>query len=275
MKTYPWPGGARCVVTLSIDSDGPCCEMAKGVEPLGVRGHGRYTLKHGLARYADLFARQRLPATFFICGHDAESNPGIVEAIAKAGFEIASHTWLHHPHPLGEEEPDDLKRTHDILTGLTGTAPVGWRYGHKSARTMSLLREMGYRYDSSEKDHDYPYMAVIDGEVRNDFVVLPNNTSSLDDFPFYSVSKTPPSEVLEHWKQEFDATYREGGCFNFLLHPRLGYGSGSPARMRIFDQLIDFMKGYPGVAILPMKDLADWCLENPSLWQANTGAAHV
>ena len=46
-------------------------------------------------------------------------------------------------------------------------------------------------------------------------------------------------------------------------------------RMRIFDQLIDFMKGYPGVAILPMKDLADWCLENPSLWQANTGAAHV
>jgi len=95
---------------------------------------------------------------------------------------------------------------------------------------------------------------------------LPNNTSSLDDFPFYRVSYTPPSEVLAHWIEEFDAIYREGGYFNLTLHPRLGYGSGSPARSAIIQRLIVHIRQYSDVRFMRMIDIADWCLREPARW---------
>ena len=147
--------------------------------------------------------------------------------------------------------------------------PRGWRSpsGHKTVRTLRKLRELGYVYDSSDKDFDLPYLARYDGEERNDYVCLPNNTSSLDDFPFYRVSYTPPSEVLGHWKQEFDAIYAEGGYFNLTVHPRVGYGSGSPARVAIVERLIEYIKPHDGVRFVGMLELAQWCLAQPTEWR--------
>jgi peptidoglycan/xylan/chitin deacetylase (PgdA/CDA1 family) len=42
--------------------------------------------------------------------------------------------------------------------------------------------------------------------------------------------------------QEFDAIYAEGGYFNLTVHPRVGYGSGSPARVAIVEKLIEYIK---------------------------------
>jgi len=155
------------------------------------------------------------------------------------------------------------------LTEITGTAPKGWRSpsGHKTARTLRKLRELGYVYDSSDKDFDLPYLARYDGEEHDDYVCLPNNTSSLDDFPFYRVSYTAPSEVLGHWKQEFDAIYGEGGYFNLTFHPRVGYGSGSPARVAAVEGLIEYAKQHEGVHFVGMLELAQWCLRSPADWR--------
>ena len=69
---------------------------------------------------------------------------------------------------------------------------------------------------------------------RNDkLITLPNNVSSLDDFPFYRVSYTPPSEVLQQWIEEWEAIRAENGFFDLTVHPRVGYGSGSPARVDV------------------------------------------
>jgi peptidoglycan-N-acetylglucosamine deacetylase len=266
---HDWPGGARCVVCLTLDFDGPSLEVGRKQLPLGARSHGRYSAKCGIPRFAAMFARQNVPWTFFVSGYDAEQHPDVVRRVAEGGAEIGAHGYLHEGWDPGEAEPQLLERTHRILAECAGRPPRGWRSpsGHKSARTMRKLQELGYVYDSSDKDFDLPYLARYDGREREDLVILPNNTSSLDDFPFYRVSYTPPSEVLAHWIQEFDAIYAEGGYFNLTVHPRAGYGSGSPARVAAVEGLIEHIKRHEDARFLGMLDLAQWCLARPHAWR--------
>jgi len=178
---------------------------------------------------------------------------------------VAAHGYLHEGWALGDEEKELLTRTHDILAGLLGHAPVGWRSpsGRKTARTMRVLKELGYRYDSSDKDYDLPYMARIDGVRRTDMVEIPNNTYSLDDFPWFKFSMTPASEVLEQWRREFDSLYRENGYFMLTFHPRSGWGSGGPSRAAVIEEMIRYIKQHDGVRFVNLRQLADWCLSNP------------
>ena len=129
---------------------------------------------------------------------------------------------------------------------------------------MRVLKRLGYRYDSSDKDFDLPYMVRIDGQRLDDMVEIPNNTYSLDDFPFFKFSMTPASEVLAHWKQEFDSIYAEHGYFMLTFHPRSGWGSGIPSRAKVIEEMILYIKQHEGVRFVNLRQLADWCLGNQS-----------
>ncbi len=264
----PWPEGAQCLVNITIDYDGLSNETGKKLLPFGRHSHGRYSAKRGVPRFLEIFRKHDITVTFYVPGYDAECFPSSVLAIAEAGHEIGSHGYLHESFDLGEEEPFYLKKTHKILSDLLGKPPVGWRNpgGGKSDQTLRVLRELGYIYDSSEKGSDWPYYPVLAGEQLTDFVNLPDNVSSLDDAPFYRESFTPPSEVLEQWKQEFLLAYQEGGYFDLILHPRMGFGSGGPARAKVLDDLIGYIKSFPSVLFQRQEETARWCLQNPEAW---------
>lgn len=259
-----WPQGVRCVALLTVDFDGPSHEIGRGLRPLGINSWGRYSGRRGVARYLDLFQKHGIPATFFVSGYDAEYYPEVVRGIHERGYEVGAHGYLHESWALGEEETELLERTHRILTDLTGVAPVGWRSpsGRKTARTMRVLNALGYRYDSSDKDYDLPYLARIDGVRRTDMVEFPNNTSVLDDMPLFRFSATPASEVLHLWQREFDSLYAEHGYFILTFHPRSGWGSGIPSRVKVIEEMILYMKRHEGVRFLNLAALADWCLAN-------------
>ncbi|TCU33913.1 polysaccharide deacetylase family protein [Rhizobium azibense] len=263
-----WPNAARCVVAITIDFDGPSLEIGRGRNTLGIYSHGRYSAKCGIPRYLRILEETGIPATFFVPGYDAEQHPQSVREIVGSGHEVAAHGYVHEGWDLGDEEPFFLQKTHEILTDLVGAAPLGWRSpsGHKSARTMRALKRLGYIYDSSDKDRDLPYLAEFGGRVHDNLIILPNNTSSLDDFPFYRVSYTPPSEVLAHWIEEYEAIRAEGGYFNLTLHPRVGYGSGSPARAHIVKELIEYIKESGDAQFVNLAQFADWCLKSPRRW---------
>ncbi|HEM7852757.1 TPA: polysaccharide deacetylase family protein [Burkholderia multivorans] len=268
MNPVNWPNDLRCVIAITIDSDGTANEVGCGIPPVGVRSHGRYSAR-GIERYLELLGKHSIFGTFCTCGFDAEAWPQVFEQVVADGHEIAAHGYQHEMQALGDAEPQLLRQTHEILTSIIGRPPVGFRSpgGIKTALTIRTLLELGYRYDSSEKDFDLPYIGDFEGKPYENFVILPNNTSSLDDFPFYRVSYTPPSEVLAHWKQEFDAIYREGGYFNLTLHPRLGYGSGSPARAAIVGDLIRYIASHDAVGFFRMDQIADWCLASAQQWR--------
>lgn len=262
-RTHDWPGSKRCVATITIDFDGDCREIGRGETPLGKNSHGRYSAKCGIPRYLNLCDELGIKATYFVPGYDAEQHPDLVREIVARGHEVAAHGYLHEGWDPGSQEPELLNKSHDILTPLIGHPPRGWRSpgGSKTEVTMRTLIDLGYVYDSSEKDYDLPFTAHGPADRENKLITLPNNVSSLDDFPFYRVSYTPPSEVLQQWIEEWEAIRAENGFFDLTIHPRVGYGSGSPARVDVVRKLVRHMQESGEVTFCTLEQLADWCIE--------------
>jgi peptidoglycan/xylan/chitin deacetylase (PgdA/CDA1 family) len=280
-RTHAWPGGKRCVAAITIDFDGDCREVGRKETPLGRNSHGRYSAKCGIPRYLDLCDELGIKATYFVPGYDAEKHPDLVREIIARGHEIAAHGYLHEGWDPGDQEPDLLKKSHHILTPLMGKPPRGWRSpgGSKTEVTMRTLIDLGYVYDSSEKDYDVPFTAHGPADRENKLMTLPNNVASLDDYPFYRVSYTPPSEVLEHWIEEWEAIRSENGFFDLTVHPRVGYGSGSPARVDVVRKLVRHMQSSGDVTFCTLEDLADWCIARRGQFvrnwaRENIGEAH-
>lgn len=261
---HTWPNGARCVVAFTVDFDGTGNERGHNFDPVGVRSAGGYSARRGVPRMMEIFERWSIPATFFVPGYDAEHNPELMREIIAAGHEVAAHGYVHESFDVEPEEEERLLRlSHGILTETSGVAPLGWRSpgGKKSSITLRVLRELGCIYDSSDKDFDQPYPAIVDGKQSTEMIELPNNTSSLDDAPLYVGGSLTPMEMLTLWKSEFDTIYNERGYYMLTYHPRSGFGSGIPSRARVIDRLLAYMANFPGVHYTRMADLARWCLD--------------
>jgi peptidoglycan/xylan/chitin deacetylase (PgdA/CDA1 family) len=262
--SHQWPNNARCVVLLTVDCDGTGNEVGQGRAPDGAASVGGYAQRRGIPRLLDIFHHHAVPATFFTVGYDAVQQPEIVRRIVAEGHEVAAHGYLHESWLLDEvEEEALLRKTHGILTGITGVAPLGWRSpgGHKTAGTLAVLRELGYIYDSSDKDFDRPYPAVVRGEPSTRMIEIPNMTSTLDDAYMYGIGAMTPAEILDVFTSEFDALYHGLGYFILTCHARAGRGSGLPARARVIERLIMHIQRYPDVHFSRMDDLARWCLD--------------
>src|SRR5205807_8902461 len=107
-------------------------------------------------RLLDLFAQLNVEATFFILGWVAEHFPALVRDIAKAGHEIACHSYWHRLiYKLTPEEfREDIRLARDVLEQTTGTPVTAFRAPSYSVTKQSLwaldvLREEGFREDSS------------------------------------------------------------------------------------------------------------------------------
>jgi peptidoglycan/xylan/chitin deacetylase (PgdA/CDA1 family) len=258
-----FPDEMRCVVLVGIDFDGPSHEVGRGIAPLGKNSCGRYSARNGVPRHLEMLQKHGVPATFFVPGYDAEHHPDSVIEIDRCGYEVAAHGYLHEAWNLeSAEEEVLLKKTDRILRDLIKKPVLGWRSpsGRKSDTTLGVLKSMGYIYDSSEKDFDLPYRARF-GKGPDDVIIeLPNNAYSLDDFPFYKFSYTPPSEVLAQWCGEFDSIYRSEGFCVLSVHPRSGWGSGTPSHTKVMSDFIAYAKSHDGVQFFDSRTFAKWCL---------------
>ncbi len=95
-------------------------------------------------------------ATFFVLTKVADRYPDLIRMVQDDGHEIASHG---HGHELltnitPDRFEDDVQRSIDILTMLTGTRPIGYRAPAfsivKETRWAGeILQRLGLRYDSS------------------------------------------------------------------------------------------------------------------------------
>src|SRR5262249_8349737 len=131
-----------------------------------------------------------------------------------------------------------------------------------------VLHRLGYRYDSSDKDFDMPYMLGFGTGLS--MVEIPNNTLSLNDYPWYNFSFTPVSEVAAQWRQEFDAIYADRGYFMLTSHPCSGWGSGTPSRVAAIEGLVRYIKEHRDVVFLTVSQLCDWVAARPHAFEEVT-----
>ncbi len=107
-------------------------------------------------RALELLRSLDLTITFFVVGQDAalERNHDAIAALSRAGHEIGNHSFSHEPwmHKYSEAQvADELSRTEEALSALTGMIPVGFRGpGYSLSPTvLRVLSERGYLYDAS------------------------------------------------------------------------------------------------------------------------------
>ncbi len=74
----------------------------------------------------DILDREKVPATFFLIGANAERHPDIVRRMAQAGHAIGNHSWGHprFDQLAADDIRQQLRKTDDLLEKLTGAKPL-------------------------------------------------------------------------------------------------------------------------------------------------------
>jgi peptidoglycan-N-acetylglucosamine deacetylase len=175
-------------VALSVDLDGiECYYRIHGLGPVPPPAR-HLVLRRCLPRFADLFARHDVRATFFVIGADLQDDPegrAILADLARAGHELGNHTHTHRydfTRLPRDQMADEIDRAHDAIAQVAGRAPVGFRApGYAINRqVVELLVERGYTYDSSvfPSPPYYAAKALVMGAMR---LVGRRSASVLDD----------------------------------------------------------------------------------------------
>jgi peptidoglycan/xylan/chitin deacetylase (PgdA/CDA1 family) len=253
LRPAAWPGGARCAVALSFDSDHDTNELREGGESIGRLSQGQYGNRQGVPRILDILGAQGVRATFFVPAVTALLYPDEQRRVAAEGHEIGIHGWIHERNsdlPLAAER-DLQMRSADALERIAGVRPAGirtpsWDF---SPNTLAITKEMGLVYDSSLMADVDCYELVMNGESTG-VVELPVEWIR-DDAVYFNMNRfaalrpyTAPADVFDIFKREFDAAYREGGVFQLTMHPHvIGYRS----RIWILEELIGHIRARDGV----------------------------
>jgi peptidoglycan/xylan/chitin deacetylase (PgdA/CDA1 family) len=269
----------------SYGGEDSACDISRGL----------FSGEVGTPRLLKMFDRYKIPTTWFIPGHSAETFPAQMKEVVAAGHEIGIHGYTHeNPVALSpEQESYILDRSIDIITELSGRRPTGyvapwWEF---SLVTNELLLEKGIKYDHSLMHRDFEPYYVRKGDiwtkidyskhpdtwmkplvrgVETDLVEIPG-TWYLDDLPPMMFIKSAPNShgfvsprhLEETWKDQFDWVYREMdyASFTISIHPDV---SGTPQVLLMLERFIEYIQGHEGAEFMIMDDIAnDFISRNP------------
>ncbi|MFZ5949643.1 MAG: polysaccharide deacetylase family protein, partial [Candidatus Rifleibacteriota bacterium] len=107
----------------------------------------------------EILRKNQARATFFVLGTRAEAYPDLIAQMTRQGHAVGNHTWSHKSlaKSSASEAIDSLKRTSDLISGLTGKPCMIVRppFGHTSQRVKKLIHEQGWHevmWDSDSRD---------------------------------------------------------------------------------------------------------------------------
>jgi peptidoglycan/xylan/chitin deacetylase (PgdA/CDA1 family) len=261
----PWPGGARCAVSLTFDMDADSilhlAHHKRAPDFVTAISMLQYGPRVAMPRILGFFREFGVKQTFFIPAWCIERYPAAVEAALADGHEIAHHSYLHeHPNELTREREEYwLRRAIDVIERFTGARPVGYRAPSYqfSGNTLDLLLQEGFKYDASLMGDDIPYRLT---NGTSSLIELPSHYA-LDDWPQYMYSREfeyrmpikAPAHAMDVFRAEFDAAWRYGGLWIAVWHP---FVSGRLARFEAVADLMEYMAGKGGVWFATLRDIA-------------------
>ena len=264
-----WPGDTRVAVLFSFDVDNETVKGLRTGDPsVGTLSAGQYGSRVALPRVLDLLETEDVPATFFFPAWSLKIAPEQADMILAPGVhEIGVHGWIHESNTAldGETEARLLRQATDAIEEITGTRPVGYRapsWNH-SPNTLSIIRDMGFLYESSLFADDRPYELMQNGEPTG-FVELPVDWI-LDDAPFFNPIGNRymnPRDILQVWIDEFDRAWEEQTMFLLTMHPHV---IGHRSNIVALEGLIQHIKTKEGVWFGTLEDAAIWVREQAGL----------
>jgi len=265
---YAWPEGYQCAVVLSFDVDAESAflfrEPEKATRSLAGLEERRFGPRVGVPRILRLLERHQLKSTFYVPAWTAVNHTEACKSIRDAGHEIGAHGNVHEAldNFTPQQEQEVLEESLRLLNETLGVRPVGYRSPSWDVNlgTPALLKEHGFLYDSSLMGNDIPYWLDT---PQGPLAELPVQWL-LDDAPLYrhvygaTNAIADPARVFGMWRDEFKAMYEENGSFILTCHPWI---SGRASRIALLDELIRYMRSFPGVWFTTCEEVARWHAE--------------
>ncbi len=276
-----WPGGARIAVQFVINyEEGAENSVLNGdpgseaflSEMVGAGSHParamameslyEYGGRAGFWRLHRIFTARRLPVTIFGVAAAMEMNPGGVDAMMEADWEIASHgcRWIDYQNVPEEVEQEHIARAIEIQTRLTGTRPLGWYQGRTSPNTARLVvQEGGFLYDADSYADDLPY---YDRRFGASQLIVPY-TLDANDMKMVALNGfTEGRQFFRYLRDTFDMLRAEGGrMMSVGLHGRI---AGRPARAAAVARFLDHVMAHDDAWVARRIDIArHWLREHP------------
>lgn len=259
-----WPGGARMAVTLSFDPDHETLPLRDGETSPGAMSRGEFGSRVGARRILQLLDEFGIPATFFVPAVSALLHPREIKDYAAAGHEIGAHGWIHERNALldAKDELELTRRSVDVLEQASGRRPAGIRTPSAdfSDATLDILRELGFRYDSSLMADDMPYEILSNGRPTG-IVEVPMEWIR-DDAPYFTMSRygpyrpyTRPRAWAEIMTDEFDSAYADGAVFQLVCHPHI---IGHRSRMAALRGLVEHVRAHENVWFATHGEIAEY-----------------
>jgi peptidoglycan/xylan/chitin deacetylase (PgdA/CDA1 family) len=267
-KPKSWKGGARCAVALSFDSDHETNELRDGGKSIGRMSWGQFGARVGVPRIAALLRKYDVKATFYVPAVAALLYPEEQQALVAEGHEIGIHGWIHELNSVlpYENERELMLRSADTLEKITGKRAVGMRTPSWdfSPGTLAIQKELGLLYDSSLMADEDCYELLLNGEPTG-IVELPVEWIR-DDAVYFIMHRfqslrpyTPPSDVFDIFRREFEAAYEAGGIFQLTMHPHV---ITHRSRIWIVEELIRLAKSKGDCWFATHEDVVRWAKEN-------------
>lgn len=267
-KPKKWKGGARCAVALSFDSDHETNELRDGGKSIGRMSWGQYGARVGIPRVEALLKKYDVKATFYVPAVAAMLYPDEQRRLVAEGHEIGIHGWIHELNSVlpYDNERDLMMRSADMLEKITGKRAVGlrtpsWDF---SPGTLAIEKELGLLYDSSLMADENCYELLLHGEPTG-IVELPVEWIR-DDAVYFMMHRfqslrpyTPPDDVFNIFRREFEAAYEEGGIFQLTMHPHI---ITHRSRIWIVEELIRLAKSKGDCWFATHEDVVRWAREN-------------
>ncbi|MEX0158713.1 MULTISPECIES: polysaccharide deacetylase family protein [unclassified Microbacterium] len=270
------PEGKRFAVVLSPDFDAQSVWTGtfRSTSQTNL-SRGEFGALVGAPRLLETFKNAGITTTWCVPTHTMQTFPDAVAAVVEAGHEIAAHGVYHEYVPKLEKDEERrlLELQLELHSALIGRTPSGYRSPALdiTINTISLLEELGFRWDSSLMGRDFdPYHPRIVTELNRESANVFSGPSSivelpvywaLDDFPeLESFNGSPLMQsndaVLDRWIKTFTfgRERHPGGAMTITLHPQT---IGRAHNLLMLEAFIEHVAAYDDVWFPTLTALAD------------------
>ena len=283
-----WPGGANIAVQFVVNYEeggennilhGDAASEAflseiVGAEPWPGQRHMNmesiyeYGSRAGFWRLHRLFTAAAMPVTVFGVASAMARNRPAVDAMLRAGWEVASHglKWIDYRDFSADEERAHIEEACRIHEELTGAPPPGLYQGRTSQHTVAIAQTMGFEWLADSYADDLPYWLPAHG-AHGPALMVPY-TLDVNDMRFAVAAGFGSGAQFEtHLTDTFDTLLAEGRAgapkmMSVGLHCRL---AGRPGRAAALQRFVDHVAAHADAWVATRGQIAQhWREHHPA-----------
>jgi len=220
-----------------------------------------YGMRVGFWRLKAALDRLKITPTLSVNARVCLDYPRVAQAARDAGWEFMGHSYDQRPIHLEPNQRAMIRKAVRVIKAYTGKQPVGW-LGPGFTETLDtpdLLAEAGIKYIADWPLDDEPCELKTE---HGTLLALPYSME-LNDIAMMMVQHHPTIEFGTRCMDYFDRVYAESKSrakiMSIAVHP---YISGTPYRIKYFEQVLDALRKKPGVVFWTGEQIMNWYAES-------------